>query len=83
MPHALHLECIEPLFQIANVLPSFLNLGIQALLDLRVRGLAHVVSGINENSLPLNLLVDLVDKIIVVIHIDGGMRDYAANVSQV
>ena len=68
--HPPGLQFSHPLFQVLDALPRLSDLGIQARLDLRVGGRAHGVGGIDDDFLPLDLAVDLVDKLFVV-HFGG------------
>lgn len=63
------LKFLHAFFQVTDTSPRLAYLRIQTLLNLRVRGLPHSVSSINNNLFPLNLPVDLVNQVIV-IHFD-------------
>jgi len=74
LTHTPHLQFLQTLFQVSDVLPSFFNLSIKTLLDLGVGALAHSNSRIDEDLFPLDLAVDLVHKGIIVIHDGGNLR---------
>ena len=66
MTHSPHLQLSHSLLEILDVLASLFDLSIETLLNLRIGGLSHSNRGMDERFLSLDLVEDLIDKVIVI-----------------
>ena len=77
MSHTPHFKLSHSAFQIFYVLAALFNLCIETRLDLRIGRLAHGIGGMDEGFLPLDLVIDLIDEIVVV-HDCGNLEHKAS-----
>lgn len=67
LTHPAHLQLPHAIFEIFDIFPPFADLGVRPLLHGRIVGLlSQCIGAIDKGLLPLDLLVDLADELVVV-----------------
>ena len=81
LAHPPHLQLLHALLEVLDVAAALPHLGIYPAPDRFILGLLpHLRGGIEQGALPLDLLIDRVDGIVVVIHGGaGGARQGTAH----